>query len=45
MNHTGITEGCVACHNNRLVFGQPPNHIPAPNTCEDCHRTNTFNLF
>lgn len=28
---------CVDCHNNVVEEGKPADHIPAPDTCEDCH--------
>ena len=40
--HAGITSGCVVCHNGMTATGKPAGHIPAGNTCEDCHRTTMF---
>jgi len=38
--HTGITSGCVACHDGSIASGKSPNHMPTtPNNrdCVDCH--------
>ena len=43
MDHTGITTGCVSCHNNifivggKPVQGKTPTHIKTTNSCESCH--------
>ena len=38
-DHTGITGNCFSCHNGSTATGKPPNHVPSPNTCENCHNT------
>ena len=30
---------CFDCHNNVIEEGKPEDHIPASNTCENCHVT------
>ena len=30
---------CVSCHNTRTANGKPPNHIPSPDACDNCHTT------
>ena len=33
---------CVDCHNNVIQEGKPDDHIPASDTCENCHVTSDW---
>jgi hypothetical protein len=33
---------CVDCHNNVIQEGKPDDHIPASDTCENCHITSDW---
>ena len=33
---------CVDCHNNVIQKGKPDDHIPASDTCENCHNTSDW---
>lgn len=39
MNHAGIVNNCVSCHNNVFAPGKPPNHLPTTAPCQTCHRS------
>jgi len=39
MNHVGIVNNCVQCHNGTFAPGKDPNHIPTQQPCELCHRS------
>jgi len=43
-DHSGIVDGCVACHLDDYQNTTDPNHADAgfPTTCENCHSTRTF---
>jgi predicted CXXCH cytochrome family protein len=38
-DHTGITSGCVSCHNGVKAVGKQGSHMPTTNLCENCHTT------
>ena len=44
-DHAGVSNGCNACHDNRISVGKLSNHIPtSPDSqdCADCHNTVSF---
>ncbi len=52
MQHTGISNGCSACHDTGKVFTgvanlktKPANHIPTTAACESCHAAGNFKSF
>ena len=42
VDHFEVIGSCFSCHDNRRALGKQPDHIAAPNTCEDCHNVRTF---
>ena len=39
VDHAEVIGTCVSCHNTRTANGKPPNHIPSPDACDNCHTT------
>ncbi len=39
MNHAGVSNSCVTCHDGTIAKGTSPTHIPilTPKKCEACH--------
>ena len=33
---------CIDCHNNEIQEGKPDDHIPASDSCENCHNTSDW---
>jgi len=50
MNHAGILNGCITCHNGQTFAGVAPehkasNHVPTNRACETCHSSTVFSSF
>ncbi|MFV2058339.1 MAG: hypothetical protein ACC707_17875, partial [Thiohalomonadales bacterium] len=37
VDHQGFVGNCIDCHNGKDAKGQPFGHIPATNSCDNCH--------
>jgi len=50
MNHAGIMNDCITCHNGQVFVGvtpvsKPGNHLPTTAVCELCHSASQFTSF
>lgn len=44
VDHTQVLGSCGSCHNGVTATGKTPDHPPASNQCDLCHRTTTWRL-